>query len=358
VTPETPLEPLVQSLLFEGYALYPYTPGATKNATPTPFGIVYPPAYAEGNPHTHAMLRMECLLEAGDDAELTGDVRFLQGSGADHQAIPRRLELGPVALGDAARLPFGFDPLAGRIALRSEREPDGRWRVRLCVHNETTIEPGAERKAALGRALISTHVVVAVIGGGRFVSPLEGGVASVNTFPVLATEADDAVLGAAIVLPDHPQLAPESLGTLFDNTEIEEALLLHVHTLSDDERASMSGDPAVSAMLERAMAATPQEIIDLHGRTTVGPSAGEPEVCHDGVTFRPQMKVVLHPGVDGDPYDRMLDGRTATIQRIYIDYDDRVHLGLTVDDDPVQEIMRDTGRYLYFFPHEVEVADA
>ena len=37
---------LVESLLYEGYALYPYTPGATKNATPTPFGIVYPPAYA------------------------------------------------------------------------------------------------------------------------------------------------------------------------------------------------------------------------------------------------------------------------------------------------------------------------
>ena len=40
------LERLVDSLLYEGYALYPYTPGATKNATPTPFGIVYPPAYA------------------------------------------------------------------------------------------------------------------------------------------------------------------------------------------------------------------------------------------------------------------------------------------------------------------------
>ena len=37
---------LVESLLYEGYALYPYTPGATKNATPTPFGIAYPPAYA------------------------------------------------------------------------------------------------------------------------------------------------------------------------------------------------------------------------------------------------------------------------------------------------------------------------
>ncbi len=41
-----PLDELVSSLLYEGYALYPYTPGATKNATPTPFGIVYPPAYA------------------------------------------------------------------------------------------------------------------------------------------------------------------------------------------------------------------------------------------------------------------------------------------------------------------------
>ena len=35
---------LVEALLWEGYALYPYTPTATKNATPTPFGIVYPPA--------------------------------------------------------------------------------------------------------------------------------------------------------------------------------------------------------------------------------------------------------------------------------------------------------------------------
>ena len=38
----TDLEQLVDTLLYEGYALYPYTPGATKNATPTPFGIVYP----------------------------------------------------------------------------------------------------------------------------------------------------------------------------------------------------------------------------------------------------------------------------------------------------------------------------
>ena len=112
-----PLEPLVQSLLFEGYALYPYTPGATKNATPTPFGIVYPPAYAEGN-QAHASTAADggrCWRPRAG-AELTGDVRFLQGSGADHQAIPRRLELGPTPLGETA---------APAVRVRPARGPGG-----------------------------------------------------------------------------------------------------------------------------------------------------------------------------------------------------------------------------------------
>ena len=52
---------LVESLLYEGYALYPYTPGATKNATPTPFGIVYPPAYARTLESTHDHLELQCM---------------------------------------------------------------------------------------------------------------------------------------------------------------------------------------------------------------------------------------------------------------------------------------------------------
>ena len=32
-----------------------------------------------------------------------------------------------------------------------------------------------------------------------------------------------------------------------------------------------------------------------------------------------------------------------------------MHLGVTIDDDPGQELMRDTGRYLFFFAEEVEV---
>jgi hypothetical protein len=50
----------------------------------------------------------------------------------------------------------------------------------------------------------------------------------------------------------------------------------------------------------------------------------------------------------------MLDGRSATLERIYVDVDDRVYLAVTVDDDPGQELMRETGRYLFFFAHEVQ----
>ena len=56
-----------------------------------------------------------------------------------------------------------------------------------------------------------------------------------------------------------------------------------------------------------------------------------------------------------DPYDRILDGRIATIERIFFDYDDKLYFGVTIDDDPGQELMRDTGRFLFFFVGEVEL---
>jgi hypothetical protein len=82
---------------------------------------------------------------------------------------------------------------------------------------------------------------------------------------------------------------------------------------------------------------------------------GEERATVDGVTFVRGEKLVLRPGTDRDPYDRMLDGHRATIERIYTDYDDRVYLAVTVDDDPGQELMRETGRYLFFFAHEVSL---
>ena len=390
------IEELVRSLLYEGYALYPYTPGV-KNAMPTPFGIVYPPSYSEAQPAAFSMLRLEAVLQGGPDARVAGTLLFLQATGERHEAGERSLELGPVTLAELARGPvretFGYPmdeagELRGRIAMRAELLSPTLSRIRLCVHNETEMQgdpADTSRGDALRHSLISTHPLLEV-EGGRFVSPLErhgpegeAALASepVNTFPVLLGDEDRAVLGAAIVLPDHPELAPESLGNLFDNTEIEEALLLHVHALSEDERKEISSqDPAVREMIERAESTTGEDILGLHGRLTyTEPEAeeqsatngsppkpppgideiqGEREVAAAGTTVRLGDKIVLRPGTEGDVYDKILHGRTATVERIYRGYDERVYLGVTVDDDPGQELLRETGRFLFFFADEVE----
>jgi len=377
------LEQLVDSLLWEGYALYPYTPTATKNATPTPFGIVYPPVYAAALASTYDHLELRCVLEASPDAVLGAEVRFLAPGGQRHTAVERRLELTGAMVGALAHVPArkpasvscGGEgaPLSVEMTLETRELGEREYEVILRVANGTLVSSGLDRAGALGRSLLSTHPIVRV-QGGRFLSPLERPCQSVNTFPVLASPADDVVLGAAIVLPDHPEIAPESHGGLFDSTEIEEALLLHVQVLSDAERAEIEQqDPAVREMIARAAAATPEEIVALHGRVTVrdphtteppseppglvDPGAGEEAAEVDGVTFRRGSAVVIRPRPDADLHARMLDGRRATIERIFTDYDGRTHLGVTIDDDPGQELMRETGRYLFFFAEEVEVMD-
>jgi len=416
VPASTALEELVDSLLYEGYALYPYTPGAAKNSTPTPFGIVYPPAYAEGNAATFDHLRLECGLIAEADAPVSATVRFLQASGERHQAEERRIEMSAPA--DAVE--FSFDGLQGHARLGVEAVGEGVARVTVSVHNTTYLpDPDVDRATALRSSLLSTHVLVTAVGA-RFLSPLETrDFESVNTFPVLATPSDDTVLGAAIVLPDHPQVAPQSRGNLFDNTEIEEALLLHVHALPDMEREAIAEqDPRVRAMVERAAATTAEDLFDLHGvmhptppgvlsgdglgrcspdlRSGSAPPAEEPpaphpvfegwrpqgqverrpaeqteppkppadlpdfpghtEVTTGGVTFRRGDRVRLRPQREGDAIDHMVAGRTATIEKMLHDVDDRLYFAVTVEGDPGQELLRDTGRFLYFFEGEVELA--
>ncbi|MEP7010924.1 MAG: hypothetical protein ABJC13_11425 [Acidobacteriota bacterium] len=406
-----PLERLVASLLHEGYALYPYTPGATKNSTPTPFGILYPPAYAVRERTTFDHLQIECILVAPADAPVEANALFLQASGPRHQAVERRIDLAPTPVAEIAAKavertfvgPSESDAgVTGRVVLSAvllaptPGFESGIWRLNLRIENTTALSDleavAFDRAAALRRSFLSTHALLRIGvrtgGGGRFISPVEregefapdiAACRNVNTWPVLGTPEDDAILGAAIFLPDHPQMAPESHLNLFDNTEIEEALLLHVHALSDGEREAISEqDPAVREMIARALATGPAEILSLHGRMTLkdpepgavlnessaGPPIGFPfqdeipgeqRIEVEGVVYLRGGKVILRPGEKGNPHDKMLHGRIATLERIFIGYDDRVYLGITVDDDPGQDLLRESGRYLYFFVHEVEV---
>jgi hypothetical protein len=392
------LEQLLDSLLYEGYALYPYTPTATKNSTPTPFGIAYPARYAATLASAFDHVEMHCTLLAEHAARVSAEVRFLVATGERHQALAHRLVLPEIgawellaATDGNGQLPqlhadvgtTGGSSLRVAVTLGAHTLADGALELVLKVENRTSCLDGLNRAQALRSALLSTHPLVRV-QGGRFVSPLECPSASVNTFPVLATDSDDAVLGAAIVLPDHPRIAPESRGGMFDSTEIEEALLLHVKTLSDEEREQIEhDDPRVREMIERAATVTPRDVLALHGRLTLhdpapgdeptlardrftatppqepsglfDPRAGEAEAEVDGVRFRRGGKIRLRPGEGADLHAQLLDGRIATIERILIDCDGKTHLGVTVDGDPGQSLLRESGRLLFFFAPEVEL---
>jgi hypothetical protein len=232
---------------------------------------------------------MQIVLEpSGPDAPISGTVAFLEPSGERHQGVERRVEIGPVTLDSllahgGVTKRFAFDAVHGRARMAATALADGLVRIAMCVHNMTAVEPGLDREGAMHSSLLSTHLV-AHAPGSRFASPFSPGPTAkaavaacdqINIFPVLATDTDDTVLGATIVLPDHPQIAPESHGDLFDATEIEEALLLHVMALSDGEREQVAGgDPALREMVERAAAATPEDLVRLHGRTVVSDPGG------------------------------------------------------------------------------------
>ena len=368
---------LVEALLWEGYALYPYTPTATKNATPTPFGIVYPPAYAAGLASTYDHVELRCVLRCEATATVAAEVWFLAPAGEGHRASEQRLALPPATVVDLRSRLEREATVAGAltvaIAMWAEPVADAELEIVLRIENRTPCEDGLSRAGALARSLLSTHPVLRV-DGGRFASPLERPCGGANTFPVLAADDDSAVVGAAIVLPDHPQIAPESQGGLFDSTEIEEALLLHVQVLSDGEREEIArADPAVREMVERAAAVAPRELAGLHGRVTLrdpettsppeappgltDPSAGEEAATVGGITYRRGDHVRIRPSPDADLHARMLDGRVATIERIFTDYDGKTHFGVTIDGDPGQQLLRETSRFLFFFAPELEVVE-
>ena len=189
------LEELLGTLLYEGYALYPYTPGATKNATPTPFGIVYPPAYAQATPEhvrqaAHAGHRARRrrrgadrrgALPAGRGVDPPGGAAPPRGARAARSPSWRPSRTSSPS--STARLhgrvrmsadDLGDGPLA-RDALRAQHDGGGRGpRPRRGAGVEPALH--APGPAARRRAL---RLAAARRRGGR---------ESVNTFPVLATD--------------------------------------------------------------------------------------------------------------------------------------------------------------------------
>jgi hypothetical protein len=88
---------------------------------------------------------------------------------------------------------------------------------------------------------------------------------------------------------------------------------------------------------------------------TMGDTPGEVVKIIDGILYSKGDKVRLKLGQRrSDAADILLNNRIATIEIIYTDYEDKVHIAVTMDDDPAQDMLRDLGIWRFFSPDEVE----
>jgi hypothetical protein len=140
----------------------------------------------------------------------------------------------------------------------------------------TTPWHGGSREQAVERTLCSAHAVLHA-ERGEFVSltdpPQQLRFAAEacrndGVWPVLVGEPDDrsTLLASPIILEDHPRIAPESPGDLFDGGEIDQLLTLNILSLTDAEKDEMrASDPRAREILERTEALSEEELMRLHG---------------------------------------------------------------------------------------------
>jgi hypothetical protein len=196
-------------------------------------------------------------------------------------------------------------------------------------------------------------------------------------WPVLADPGDRVVLSSPIILYDHPELADESPGELYDGTEIDEILTLRTLALSDQEKAeARATDPRAAALLDRVESMDAQTMARLHGTIrSPRPAADQEEPSvpwwdpdadasvspdTDTVTIGGQQVargslVRLRPGARrADAQDMFLAGRLAEVQAVLHDVDDTPYLAVSLAGQPDEDIQIAHGRFLYFMTDEVE----
>jgi hypothetical protein len=431
-----PVRKIADAVLYEGYILYPYRASAQKNRSRWQFGVVMAPGYAAAEESETSFTRAECVLEHSGQPAVRVLLRFLQvqrrtsgGEGSAAESWDEAAEREIEAVADAAAL-FGDgvtreftveggedreedvvrrrEPLAGAITVRAAEVP-GPWRaLKLQVRVENRTDLGSvprRREDALPTSLVAAHAIITA-EGGKFLSmtdppewaaPAVAGCRNEGGWPVLADPDNRVMLSSPIILYDHPELAAESPGELYDGTEIDEILTLRTMALSDDEKAeARATDPRAAALLDRVDSMDPQVLARLHGTLRSprpGPAAEPPTLTEageieglegvegsvpwwdpdadasvspdtDSVTIggRPIARgslVRLRPGARrSDAQDMFLVGRIAEVQAVLHDVENNPYLAVSLYRQPDEDLRIAHGRFLYFMTDEVEPYEA
>jgi len=348
---------IADAVLYEGYMLYPYRPSSVKNRQRWTFGGLYPEPYV-AHAGNASRFQAQFLVEDSAHAQIALTVRFLhllRREDGIEEGTPRE-----VGVGESGVVPFEFPadyrqrPIRGSVEFSREPLPNGIERLTIRVRNLSTLDDPLA-------VLASTHAI-AHVTNGSFISLTdppepyrEAASECLNTgvWPVLAGTpgSREYMLISPIILYDYPQIAPESAGDLFDATEIDEILSLRVLTLTDAEKDEIrAGDPRARRVLERTELLSDRDLLKLHG-VLRNPRALEP-----APQLKPGDRVRLWPRKNADIMDIALRGQIAEIESVEIDYDDRVHFAVVLEDDPGKDlgILRQPGHRFFFSPDEVE----
>jgi hypothetical protein len=302
-----PVRQIADAVLYEGYILWPYRRSAMKNAQRWTFGGVYPRAWNESG-HSDDRWQMQAQVLVLGEPVVDVTARFLHvvrrqliadGEPVDEivvdgerhisweEATERELGPGPIAipggreeepLGDTGSVVRSWLTLEGSIDVSSERLRDDLHRVTLLISNTTPFS--GSREQALEQTLCSCHAVLRAGAGAEFVSLTDPppdlreeaeACANEGVWPVLVGEPHErgTMLASPIILEDHPRVAPESPGDLFDGGEIDQMLVLNILALTDEEKEEMrASDPKAREILERTESLSPEELMKLSGRLT------------------------------------------------------------------------------------------
>jgi hypothetical protein len=300
-------------------------------------------------------------------------------------SVPAGVEEEPLADDGGAvvgALVRSWRSLEGTVEVEAEPVRKGLFELTVKVMN---IAPwsGQNREETLGQTLVSTHTILKV-EGGEFVSLMDPPeelkrlaeeCENVKTWPVLAGEEGDkhTILSSPIILYDYPQIAPESPGDLFDGGEIDQLLTLSILSLTDEEKEeARATDPRAREILDRSESLSEEDLLSLHGairgfQTLRGEQIDPFEVeglerqapqsvLVGGVEVRTGSRVRLWPQAGRDIFDIALSGKVAIIEKIEQDFEDRILLAVSVEDDPGREMvdMPVLGHRFFFSPEEVE----
>jgi hypothetical protein len=426
---------VADAVLYEGYLLYPYRANSRKNQTRWQFGVLGPAGAADAgigeddtlsaqvvvsprtNPTVYVVVRFLQLQHRGVEKDVGGG-RFepveelVSGSRSWlrwDEAVERELSFGPFDIESQLPQTLPVDVEAGtdienvdggrlvrtRRALRAQLEITADYDdgfVRLTVTMRNTAAPADDKDEAIAVSLIGTHLL-AEVTDGEFVSLLEPPASADNAvarcrhhrcFPVLAGPPGDhaLVLASPIILYDHPEIAEQSEGALYDSTEIDEILTLRIMTMTDEEKAvARATDPLAARIIDRCDSMSPEALLNLHGVLRNPHAVGDepaliPEipdgvdwwdpladnavapdvdaVLVNGVRVSRGSRVRLRPSRRADAQDLFFADKIARVTSVHETVDGDQHVGVVLEDDPAADLHEWYGRFLYFAPDEVE----